>query len=131
MEFIILVGLFILIYLFYLILDDSIEKPNTSFDSAIQQILKESGFELLPYQIVESNTKTYTVNKSKIHLLSQHYNYDTLLFVVLHEMAHILCPDVGHTDLFYDIETKLHRKAVELGYMDIDHIQQDYPCNQL
>jgi hypothetical protein len=48
-------------------------------------------------------------NKDKLHDLN------LLMYVVLHEVAHIACPEFGHTELFKKIFSFLTTKAIELG----------------
>ena len=70
--------------------------------------------------ISEAN-KSYTVNKKDVFLClkdkdGEYYNKNMLAFVALHELAHVICPSVGHTDEFWKINEKLLNKATELGY---------------
>jgi hypothetical protein len=90
----------------------------------------------LPYvKISESplNSKftSYSVNKGeelvfcirckttrKIHSLNE------LLYVSIHEIAHIGCPEIGHTELFRLINLYLLKKAVCYGlYIYIDYFE--------
>ena len=48
-------------------------------------------------------------NKKKLH------NINTVMYVAIHELAHIACPEIGHTPLFTKINTYLLKKADELG----------------
>jgi Zn-dependent peptidase ImmA (M78 family) len=73
--------------------------------------------------MVEDN-QSYTINKKIIHLCTKDprngktYDKNTLMFVVLHELAHVLCPDVGHTDTFSRINNALLQHAVKYGFYD-------------
>ena len=59
----------------------------------------------------------------------EQYDNDTIVMVLLHEIAHILCPSEGHTDEFDSIETQLLNSATELGYLDPNHeVDEYYPC---
>lgn len=54
-------------------------------------------------------------NKNKLHDLN------LLMYVVIHEMGHVACPEFGHTELFKDIFAFLATEAVKLGiYKKID-----------
>lgn len=87
------------------------------------------------YTIVESAQGTFTRNKSTIHVQvrdSRGYPYSsmTLTRVLLHEMAHILCPqyDIGeHSPVFYNIERRLLSTAARMGYYD-GTSDTSYPC---
>jgi hypothetical protein len=73
--------------------------------------------------MVEDN-ESYTINKKVIHLCTKdprngrYYDKNTLMFVVLHELAHVLCSDVGHTDSFSVINQALLDHAVKCGFYD-------------
>jgi hypothetical protein len=75
-----------------------------------------------------SNYTSYSVNKgeelffcirskkdNKIHDLND------LLYVAIHEIAHIGCPEIGHTDLFFKINLYLLKKAVEFNLYKYDN----------
>lgn len=69
-----------------------------------------------------NNFTSYTVNKGeeivfclrdkkteKIHDINE------IMYVAIHEIGHVVCPDLGHTDLFWDINKLLLENAVEIG----------------
>ena len=67
--------------------------------------------------------KSYTINKKKIYLClydenEEYYPDQMVIFVLLHELGHVLCKEVGHTNLFNDIFDALLEKAAELGVYD-------------
>ena len=84
----------------------------------------------------DENYTSYTVNKGeKIYfclrakVINTIHDMNTLLYVVIHEMAHIACPEYGHTPLFYIVFKFLLKVAVEIGiYKPIDYRfkPQDY-----
>ena len=66
---------------------------------------------------------TYTINKAKTYVCltdenGDYYNDHTLIYVILHEMAHVLCDEIGHTDKFHKIFDNILDKAVECGLHD-------------
>jgi hypothetical protein len=73
--------------------------------------------------MVEDN-ESYTINKKVIHLCTKdpqngtYYDRNTLMFVVLHELAHVLCTDVGHTDNFSIINQALLDHAIRCRFYD-------------
>jgi hypothetical protein len=83
-----------------------------------------------------SNFTSYSVNKGqklvfcirskkdlKIH------NINVILYVAIHEIAHIGCPEIGHTSLFKDINVYLLSKGVCYGlYKPVDYFNspEDY-----
>ena len=67
--------------------------------------------------------KSYTINKQKIYLClkdenKEYYNFNMLVYVAIHEIAHVLCDDIGHTAKFHKIFDDLLKKATEMGIYD-------------
>lgn len=67
--------------------------------------------------------KSYTINKQRIHLClkderQQYYPMNMLMYVAIHELAHVLCDEIGHTPKFHDIFSTLLRRATELDIYD-------------
>jgi hypothetical protein len=48
-------------------------------------------------------------NKKKLH------NINTVMYVAIHELAHIACPEIGHTPLFNQIFRFLLNVGIEIG----------------
>lgn len=67
---------------------------------------------------------SYTINKYRIFICLRDRNtnamYDdnTLTYVILHELAHSVCRDVGHTDQFHDIFAVLLARAQAVDLYD-------------
>lgn len=65
--------------------------------------------------------KSYTINKKKVYLClydenGDYYNMNTLVYVLLHEIAHVLNKeDVGHTKAFNEQFDILLRRAEDQG----------------
>lgn len=67
--------------------------------------------------------KSYTINKKKIYLClkddkNKYYPINMLMYVSIHELAHVLCDEVGHTKKFQQIFSDLLEKATKLGIYD-------------
>lgn len=69
-----------------------------------------------------SSDTSYSINKGeelvfclKSKKTGQYHNIDLLMYVVLHEMAHMACPEIGHTPLFSKIFRFLTERAIEMG----------------
>jgi WLM domain len=79
-----------------------------------------------------SGESTYTLNKQKIYILlrnpdtSEYYDYNTLLYALLHEIAHVLSPDIGHTKTFLRIFSDLLNKASSLGIYKAGKVDMNY-----
>jgi hypothetical protein len=78
--------------------------------------------------------KSYTINKKTVYLCLEdqngnYYNLNILVYVLLHEISHVLCKSIGHNEEFQSIFDKLLKKAEEKGYYDPSQkIPSDY-CN--
>lgn len=79
------------------------------------------------------DSKSYTINKQKIYLCLKdkdtqtYYPMNMLMYVAIHELAHVLCDEIGHTPKFHSIFSELLLRATELGIYDPDiPILQNY-----
>lgn len=81
---------------------------------------------------VYKGKKSYTINKRKVFLClrdenNEYYEDNMLLYVFLHELAHVICDEVGHTKKFHDIFKDLLDVAVDKNIWDPDEeIIQNY-----
>ena len=67
--------------------------------------------------------KSYTINKQKIFLClkdenDNYYEDMMLIYVLLHELSHVLCDEVGHTQKFHDIFDEVLEEAHSQGIYD-------------
>ena len=72
--------------------------------------------------IPDSDLTSYTINKGeelafclKSKTTGQFHDINLLMYVGIHEMAHMACPEVGHDDLFKKIFQFLTLEAVNMG----------------
>lgn len=76
--------------------------------------------------------KSYTINKQKVFLClrdenKEYYDINMLTYVLLHEISHVICDEVGHTDKFHEIFDAVLEEAVKLKVYDPNiPIIQDY-----
>lgn len=78
--------------------------------------------------IDEYNYTSYSVNKGEELVLcvknqktKQLYNINLIMYVVLHEISHIMCPEYGHGKLFQKIFGYVTQEAINCGiYHNID-----------
>tara|TARA_Y100000114_G_C11595562_1_gene247862 strand:+ start:92 stop:550 length:459 start_codon:yes stop_codon:yes gene_type:complete len=66
-----------------------------------------------------NDKKSYTINKKKVHLCikdenGKYYNDNMLVYVSLHELAHVLCDEVGHTPKYWAIFDALLEEASKI-----------------
>lgn len=77
--------------------------------------------------------KSYTIDKKYVFLCKrdqktgQQYHDNQLILVLIHEISHALCDEVGHTDKFHKINDSLLQTAIEMGLYD-DSIQVSNYC---
>lgn len=81
---------------------------------------------------------SYTVNKGEKIVLclrsrsiieyNKTHDINTVMYVVIHELAHVACPEYGHTKLFKEIFKFLLEQSSEIGiYTFIDYYK--YPVD--
>lgn len=75
-----------------------------------------------------SGYTSYSVNKGERIVLCIRQDDDTFvdknvtMYVGIHELAHLACSELNHTDLFWQIMKKLLKEAVEIGeYKVVDY----------
>ena len=69
---------------------------------------------------LDKNNTSYTINKGEEIVLclrskidKTHHDINIIKYILIHELAHIICPEIGHTALFYDINKYLLNLAIE------------------
>lgn len=75
---------------------------------------------ILNMELYKSNTGAYTINKKQVFLClhddsGNYYDINSLIYIFLHEVAHTLCPSIGHGSEFQRINLELLEKAEKLG----------------
>jgi hypothetical protein len=75
---------------------------------------------------------SYTINKEKVYIClknedGEYYNENMLIYVLAHEISHVLCDEIGHTDKFHRIFDTLLDKMSEDGlYNPAIPIEMEY-----
>lgn len=68
--------------------------------------------------------KSYTINKRKVYLClydpktGEPYPLNMLMYVAIHELAHVFCDEIGHTTKFHQIFNNLLYRAEAKGVYD-------------
>lgn len=98
-----------------MLLYDKINKMMPYFSSDEQVKLKRLK--------IRADIKSYTINKHDMHLCledidGEYYNDNILIYVILHELAHVFCDEIGHTDKYFGIFNKLIEIADRVGIYD-------------
>ena len=117
--------LFFLSILFVLFTVNRIYEKFVEDDPMLIDIRKtlEPVFPDINTVILLKGKKSYTINKKKIHLClfdkdGKYYDKNMLIYVTLHELAHVRCDEVGHTDKFHTIFSDILDTASRKGIYD-------------
>lgn len=109
-------------------------------DGIGKQICRQCGYSYPRYSIVESQPLegSSTIFKPGMHPIirmclvdryGMRFDDDTICIAFIHELAHVLSTDEGHTDGFYEIEDELIGAAQILGYLsETSQVDSYYPC---
>lgn len=102
----------------------NIDKSNLIYDkyrSRFDDITKNINNLVIDEKSILDNDTSYTIDKKKIILClkskknDNYHDINNLKYILIHELAHVICPENGHTDLFYSINIFLLKEAVRLG----------------
>lgn len=109
--------LLLIILLFYAIL---VQVDNSPVVVRVDSILKK----LAPtyrFEVVETDNVTRCVGKKRIELKVRNrlkeFKFDVVLLAAIHELAHIVSNEVGHTAKFKRNEKQLIEAATSAGYL--------------
>lgn len=99
---------------------ESRDKKMSMIRSSLEKIEPEKIREL---SFFEDDKCAFTINKKNIHIKlkdkkGNYYDDNMLIYVALHELAHSICDEVGHTKKFHEIFERLLDKAAEKGIFD-------------
>lgn len=116
-------------YLSYLrkvgiILLNNIDKKNLIFLNnfiGFNKAIKLINYIPINENIVNSKDTSYTINKGDKIILcirsqtGSFYNLNEIIYIFIHELSHIICNEIGHTDKFYNINRFLIKEAIRLN----------------
>jgi predicted metal-dependent hydrolase len=97
-----------------------IENLNKKFNSVI---ISENiyDFYYTSYSVNKGEQLVFCMRSRKNNENDKQHNINLMMYVVLHEISHIACPEYGHTKLFKDIFKHITESAIEIGiYTPID-----------
>ena len=131
------IGIMTILYVFYRIMmeirdnyENKNEDPYTL--SLIEKIrcIDPSVDEIVDNLRFFEGDKSYTIDKKYVFLCKydkktgEQYHNNQLILVLLHEISHALCPEVGHTPKFDEIFEYVLEKAKCAGIYDdsIPHV---------
>ena len=79
-------------------------------------------------------SSSYTINKQKIYLCTDHsgtrYDDNMLIYVTLHELAHVITPDIGHGPMFRSNFRQLLDRAINAKVYDPSQPIIENYCSQ-
>jgi hypothetical protein len=83
---------------------------------------------------LSGSNKSFTINKKHVYICAkdengQYYDDNMLTYVILHELAHVLCDEVGHTEKYKQIFRSLLERAHKAGLYDPSNPPIDNYCN--
>lgn len=112
---------FILIVILYSYLHRYMELYYKQQDPMIKKLvirLQETFPEMIDLKIYKSDGKSFTINKKHIYLClkdenDKYYHENMLIYVLLHEYAHVKNDDIGHTTNFHKKFNEILDKAIE------------------
>ena len=105
--------------------------PHLDFQTGdtLRQRLRLTEFMENPLKKPNSKFTSYTINKGEQIVLClrdpvtrQIHEFDRIMYVMVHEAAHVVCPENGHTPFFRTIFAQLLLAAIKSGVL----IKTDY-----
>ena len=129
-------GILVTSIVFLYIITTRIHEKYLEEDPVLVELKEElrTCFPEIDNTILLKGKKSYTINKKRIHIClkdekGEYYNKNMLIYVLLHECAHVICDEVGHTEKFHDIFQELLMRAINAGvYNPSIPVIQNY-CN--
>lgn len=116
-------------------LNDNINKYDNEKEYINNLVNRTKQINIMETPDDEQNT-SYTINKGekivlclRSKLLNDIHDINTIMYVVIHELAHVACPEYGHTPLFKKIFIFLLKESYKINiYTPIDYRKkpQDY-----
>lgn len=92
------------------------------FEPYLKTILNRIDYVYIRESVPNSKYTSYSVNKGEELILcirskdtGKLHDINDLMYVALHEIAHIGCPELDHTELFYKINRFLLRMAQKIN----------------
>ena len=103
------------------ILKSNKNNEYSEYTQYIDQLIKNSKNVVIRENVANSFYTSYSVNKGEELVfclrsksrVNELHDINLLMYVVLHELAHIACPEYGHTELFKKIFAFFIRVAIK------------------
>jgi len=131
MNFFTFIGILLLLYVFYrLIIEIQDNYENKNEDKEVLELVEKirhidpSVDKIIDNLRFFEGDKSYTLDKKYIFICKkdkktqEQYHQNQLVLVLIHEISHALCDEVGHTPKFDMIFEDLLNKAIKQGIYD-------------
>jgi hypothetical protein len=131
MNFFTFIGILLLLYVFYrLIIEIQDNYENKNEDKEVLELVEKirhidpSVDKIIDHLRFFEGDKSYTLDKKYIFICKkdkktqEQYHQNQLILVLIHEISHALCDEVGHTPKFDMIFEDLLNKAIKQGIYD-------------
>lgn len=133
---IIIILIILIVFLVNRIYKNSIDRFEKFYDPKLDT-LKERIAPVIPEIqniVLNGSNKSFTINKREVFLClkdknGRYYDDNMLIYVLLHELAHVLCDEIGHTDKFKEIFRTLLKRATLGGIYDPTKQPVDNYCS--
>lgn len=107
---------------------DPQQKADTlaSIEMALFMVMRKVGCRKhmnLSESVYSTKDTAYTLNKKDIHLCMRYSDRNTLMYVALHEAAHVCSQDIGHTNKFWSLFSTMLHTAVKMGVYKYQNYQ--------
>lgn len=101
-------------------------KDHPDYSTYILDLYKRTRIIYIMETPKDENFTSYTINKGekivfciRDKLLHSIHDLNTIMYVVIHEMAHVACPEYGHTKLFRHIFRFLLKISAQIDIYEL------------
>jgi len=108
-------------------------KENNSHDARVERLVNNYRPEKLSESIPNTNYTSYSVNKGEKIVFcirskdekQKLVDLNTIMFVAIHELAHVMTKSIGHTEEFWNNMKFLLKKGIDIGVYENHDYRND------